>query len=40
MNHMSLPTLDDIEKKVNDIKAALAYQFKEEDVEKVFNLVV
>jgi len=35
MNHMPLPTVDEIENKVKDIKAALAYQFKEEDVEKV-----
>ncbi|XP_050540392.1 RNA polymerase-associated protein Rtf1 [Daktulosphaira vitifoliae] len=35
LNRISLPTIDDIEKKVKDIKAALAYQFKEEDVEKI-----
>lgn len=40
MNHMPLPTVDEIENKVKDIKAALAYQFKEEDVEKVWYLVV
>lgn len=34
-NRILLPTLEDLENKIKDIKAALAYQFKEEDVEKV-----
>lgn len=38
MNRIPLPTLDELEMKVRDVKAALAYQFKEEDVEQVFNL--
>lgn len=36
MNRIPLPTLEELETKVRDVKAALAYQFKEEDVEKVF----
>jgi len=40
MNRISLPTLAELENKVRDIKAALAYQFKEEDVEQVFNLII
>lgn len=39
-NRIPLPTLDELEIKVRDIKAALAYQFKEEDVEQVFNLII
>lgn len=35
MNRIPLPTLEDLAEKVRDIKAALAYQYKEEDVEKV-----
>lgn len=35
MNRIPLPTLDELQIKGNDIKAALAYQFKEEDVEKI-----
>ncbi|XP_050443205.1 RNA polymerase-associated protein Rtf1 [Adelges cooleyi] len=35
LNGITLPTVEDIERKVKDIKAALAYQFKEEDVEKI-----
>ncbi|XP_025423605.1 RNA polymerase-associated protein Rtf1 [Sipha flava] len=35
MNHITLPTLEELETKIKDIKAALAYQFKEEDVEKI-----
>lgn len=35
MNRIPLPTLEELETKVRDVKAALAYQFKEEDVEKV-----
>uniref|UniRef100_A0A2H8TV92 RNA polymerase-associated protein Rtf1 n=2 Tax=Melanaphis sacchari TaxID=742174 RepID=A0A2H8TV92_9HEMI len=34
-NRIPLPTLDELEIKVKDIKAALAYQFKEEDVEQI-----
>lgn len=30
-----LPTLQELDNKLKDIKAALAFQFKEEDVEKV-----
>lgn len=37
MNRITLPTLDELDNKIKDIKAALAYQFKEEDVEKVLN---
>lgn len=37
MNRIPLPTLEELEMKGKDIKAALAYQFKEEDVEKVFD---
>lgn len=36
MNRIPLPTVEELEIKVRDVKAALAYQFKEEDVEKVF----
>ncbi|XP_015373205.1 PREDICTED: RNA polymerase-associated protein Rtf1 [Diuraphis noxia] len=35
MNRIPLPTLAELEIKVRDIKAALAYQFKEEDVEQI-----
>lgn len=35
MNRISLPTLEEYNSKIKDIKAALAYQFKDEDVEKV-----
>jgi RNA polymerase-associated protein RTF1 len=38
MNHITLPTLEELETKIKDIKAALAYQFKEEDVEKVYKI--
>lgn len=31
----SPPTLDDIEKKLSDIKEATNYEFKEEDIDKV-----
>ena len=31
----SPPTLDDIEKKLNDIKEATNYEFKEEDIDKL-----
>ena len=31
----SPPTIEDIDKKLNDIKEAINYQFKEEDVAKV-----
>lgn len=36
---ISLPTLDDIENKLRDIKEAMIYEYKEEDIEKVFSLV-
>lgn len=32
---ISLPTFDDLEKKLKDIKEALIYEFKEEDIEKI-----
>ncbi|EEB12218.1 RNA polymerase-associated protein RTF1, putative [Pediculus humanus corporis] len=32
---ISLPTFDDLEKKLKDIKEALIYEFKEEDIEKM-----
>lgn len=32
---ISLPSIDDIDSKMKDIKEALAYEFKEEDVEKI-----
>lgn len=35
LNRLSLPTLEELNSKIKDIKAALAYQFKDEDVEKV-----
>lgn len=35
LNRISLPTLEELDLKMKDVKAALAYQFKEEDVEKV-----
>uniref|UniRef100_A0A2S2NGJ5 RNA polymerase-associated protein Rtf1 n=1 Tax=Schizaphis graminum TaxID=13262 RepID=A0A2S2NGJ5_SCHGA len=35
MNRIPLPTLAELEMKVRDVKAALAYQFKEEDVEQI-----
>lgn len=34
-NRIPLPTLEELDIKISDVKAALAYQFKEEDVEKV-----
>jgi len=40
MNRIPLPTLAELEIKVRDVKAALAYQFKEEDVEQVFNFII
>lgn len=40
MNRIPLPTLAELEMKVRDVKAALAYQFKEEDVEQVFNFII
>lgn len=36
LNRIPLPTVEELDNKVKDIKAALAYQYKEEDVEKVF----
>lgn len=35
LNRISLPTLEELDQKMKDVKAALAYQFKDEDVEKV-----
>jgi len=35
LNRIPLPTLEELDDKIRDIKNALAYQFKEEDVEKV-----
>lgn len=32
---ISMPTLDDIDKKLKDIREAMVYEFKEEDIEKV-----
>ena len=32
---VSLPTVDDIERKTKDIREAIVYEFKEEDIEKV-----
>lgn len=32
---ISLPTMDDIEKKLKDIREAMIYEFKEEDIEKI-----
>lgn len=32
---ISLPTTDEIDTKLRDIKEALMYEYKEEDVEKV-----
>ncbi|XP_054282187.1 RNA polymerase-associated protein RTF1 homolog [Macrosteles quadrilineatus] len=32
---ISIPTVDDIDKKLSDIKEALIYEFKEEDIEKI-----
>lgn len=32
---MQLPTKDDVEKKIKDIKEALLYEFKEEDIERM-----
>lgn len=32
---ISLPTMDDVEKKIKDIREAMVYEFKEEDIEKV-----
>jgi len=40
LNRIPLPTLAELEIKVRDVKAALAYQFKEEDVEQVFNFII
>lgn len=39
MNRITLPTLEELDTKIKDIKAALAYQFKEEDVEKVYKIL-
>lgn len=38
LNRIPLPTIEELDNKVKDIKAALAYQYKEEDVEKVIKL--
>jgi len=35
LNRIPLPTLEELDHKIKDIRNALAYQFKEEDVEKV-----
>lgn len=35
---ISLPTMDDVEKKLKDIREAMVYEFKEEDIEKVGSL--
>ncbi|XP_034235449.1 RNA polymerase-associated protein RTF1 homolog [Thrips palmi] len=32
---ISLPTMDDVEKKLQDIREAMVYEFKEEDIEKI-----
>ncbi|KAJ1525694.1 hypothetical protein ONE63_008905 [Megalurothrips usitatus] len=32
---ISLPTLDDVDKKLKDIREAMTYEFKEEDIEKI-----
>jgi len=34
---ISLPTKDDLEKKIRDIKEGIVYEFKEEDVEKIIQ---
>lgn len=36
---VQFPTLDDLDRKVKDIKEAMIYEFKEEDIEKVLIIV-
>lgn len=36
---ISVPTFEEIENKLKDIKEAMVYEFKEEDIEKVINRV-
>lgn len=36
---ISVPTFEEIENKLKDIKEAMVYEFKEEDIEKVINCV-
>lgn len=40
LNRILLPTLEELENKLKDIKAALAFQFKEEDVERVLFYLI
>lgn len=37
---ISVPTFEEIENKLKDIKEAMVYEFKEEDIEKVINCVL
>ena len=37
LSGLQLPTKDEIDKKLSDIKNALKYRVKEEDIDKVFN---
>ncbi|XP_066903278.1 RNA polymerase-associated protein RTF1 homolog [Halyomorpha halys] len=36
-SNIQLPTLDNVESKMKDIKEAMIYEFKEEDIEKIIN---
>lgn len=40
LNKIPMPTLEELDYKIRDIKNALAYQFKEEDVEKVIFIKI
>jgi RNA polymerase-associated protein RTF1 len=37
---ISMPTHDELEQKLKDIKEAMIYEFKEEDIEKVSIIVI
>lgn len=37
LNRIPLPTLKDVETKLGDIKAALSFQYNDDDVEKVIQ---
>lgn len=37
LNGLSLPTVDDVERKCKDVKEASNYKFKENDIEQVID---
>lgn len=37
LNRLSLPTVDDVERKCKDVKEASNYKFKENDIEQVID---